>query len=172
VLVDVRSGRAVRETTLPDDDQVVSVTWADQGDVVLVGTRAGELHVLRASDLRPAAPARLVTDGWVVDVRVSPTGALAATVGTDGELLLWDTTTWRPLGKRLTDGLDWGWVSFAADGSTVRTHHSAGQLVQWSTDPDAWVDAGCRVANRQLSPDEWAVVHGDRRWRPTCTSGS
>jgi WD40 repeat protein len=172
VLVDVRSGRAVRETTLPDGDPAVSVAWAGDGDVLLVGTRAGELHIRRVSDLGEAAPARLVTDGWVTDVQVSPTGDLAATVGTDGELLLWDTATWRPLGKRLTDGLGWGWASFAADGSSVRTQHSSGQLVQWSTDPDAWLAAACRVANRDLSRDEWALVHGDQPWRPTCTAGA
>ena len=55
----------------------------------------------------------VVTGGWVLDLATGPNGRFAASLGTDGDVLLWDAKTWRPMGKPLTDGLGWGWLHFS-----------------------------------------------------------
>ena len=53
-------------------------------------TYGGYLHVLSATDLQPLVPRRLTTGGWLVGLAVSPNGDHLASLGSDGDLLLWD----------------------------------------------------------------------------------
>jgi hypothetical protein len=61
-------------------------------------------------------------------------------------------------------------MSFALDGSTLTYGgglHSAIKVVD--LDPDAWIDAACRLAGRNLTADEWATHVGDLAGHhPTC----
>ncbi len=135
-------------------DEAVSMAWSTDGATVLVGGLEGRLHVLDAGTLGRRSPARIVSPGWVKDVAISPSGDLAASLGTDGDLVLWDTSTWQPLGRPVSDATAWGWLSYDEDTRVLHSWSETGQLLDVSTDLDAWSQAACVSANRELTDEE------------------
>ncbi len=99
---------------------------------------------------------------------MSPDGRMLASVGTDGDLTLWDTRTWRPFGQPVTDDRAWGWLTFSADSRQLTVFYEGGQAVTLSTDPGAWVTAACAAAGRNLTAEESAVILPGQPPRPTC----
>ena len=111
---------------------------------------------------------RLITGGWVPDVEVSPDGRIMASIGSDGDVTLWDTRTWRPYGQSVTETGNFGWLTYSADGRTLRVFFEEGGLVDISTEPGHWVDAACSAAGRNLTAEESAVILPGRPLTPTC----
>lgn len=100
---------------------------------------------------------------------MSPDGSVLASVGTDGDTTLWDTTTWRPYGQPVIDDRGWGWLTFSADSQRLKVFYGGErELVELSTNPAAWVTAACSAAGRNLSPEESAVILPGQPVRPTC----
>jgi DNA-binding SARP family transcriptional activator/WD40 repeat protein len=170
LFVDPASGRVMGEGSLPDRDAVSSVTWSADGRVLVVGEFTGQIRFLSADDLRPVAPARLIAAGWVADVEVSRNGRYLATLGTDGDLMLWDAATWTPYGKPLADDHGWGLMSFTGDSSRLRVLYEDHTMLDMSVVPGDWVAAACRAAGRDLTAEESAVVRPGEPMDSTCDS--
>ncbi|MFD1948119.1 BTAD domain-containing putative transcriptional regulator [Nocardioides aestuarii] len=176
VVVDADDLSVLAEQSLGSDqtDAPTTVAWSGDGRTLTVGTLGGQLHVLDSRRLAPVAPTRLAAAGFVVDQATSPDGALLATLGSDGDLKLWDTTTWQPLGLPLTEQGSWGVLAFTADGRRLRVLYEAGTpegdgtVQSVPVDRDLWLARACEVAGRQLTEDEWAVVRPGSPWRRTC----
>jgi hypothetical protein len=160
VLVDVASGTVTTRGKVPTPVQstLYGLAWSSDSTTIVVGTDSGWLHVLSAQDLGPVAPPRLITGGLVTDVEVSPDGRMLASVGTDGDVTLWDTRTWRPYGQPVTKAGRIGWLTYSADGRALRAFFEGGSMAEVSTDPADWVDAACAAAGRNLTPEESAVI--------------
>ena len=137
-------------------------------DTLTVGGWKGTLNVLAASDLSPVVPPRLVAPGWITDLVVSEDGRLAASADTDGQLRLYDTASWRPVGKAVLQREGWGWLSFAPGGRSLRGIFDAGGQVEVTTKTADWIRQACRLAARELTKDEWSDVHPGQPRRPTC----
>jgi DNA-binding SARP family transcriptional activator/WD40 repeat protein len=167
VLVSTSSGRELRRRTLPAGDGMLTGTWAD-ADTLVVGGWRGTLHVLRTSDLSHVAPPRLVAPGWITDLVTSRDGRLVASADTDGQLRLYDTASWRPLGKTVLKRQGWGWLSFAPDGRTLHGVFDGDGRVEMTMQPADWIRQACRLAARELTRDEWSDVHPGKPWRRTC----
>lgn len=170
VLIDLDGGQVVRRASVAsDDDQVVkAIAWTNDSRTLVVGADDGRLHVVSAATLEPMAPSRLITGGWVIDLEVSPDGRTLASMGSDGDIILWDTATWRPYGQPVTDDRAWGWLTFTEDGRGLRAFFEDGDLVQVSVEPSDWVAAACAAAGRNLTAEEAAVILPDRPLRPSC----
>ncbi|SOC53501.1 BTAD domain-containing putative transcriptional regulator [Ornithinimicrobium cerasi] len=173
-VVDSRTAEEVVAADLPWDDAPVSLSWSTDGRTVLVGSFGGRVHALDATTLVPRTPARIVSPGWVIDVAVSPAGDVAASLGTDGDLLLWDTVTWQPLGRPVSDETEWGWMGFDPERPVLHQWADSGTLVSVSVDLSSWVDTACRTANRELSEVERELYLRDRAGQPSaaCTDGA
>ena len=102
----------------------------------------------------------------MLDLQLSPDGRQLAVMGSDGDVTLYDTSTWRPYGKPVVDKLGWGFLSY--DDDVLRVYGEFGADVEISADPRSWVTAGCRAANTRLTPAESAVILPSEPLAPTC----
>jgi DNA-binding SARP family transcriptional activator/outer membrane protein assembly factor BamB len=172
VLVDVETGAEVVSRPLASRSATAQgatgMGWA--AGRLVVGGLDGRLLFLDGRSLAPVAPPREVSAGFVVDV-VEVDGVVA-TLGTDGDVRLWDPATWSPIGLPVTeenvpgflsghDGVLRAWFEGGSLGTT-------GRVRDLELDPAGWVARACAVAGRQLSDDEWDVIHPGRSWRETC----
>ena len=102
----------------------------------------------------------------MIDVEISDDGAVAATMGTDGDVLLWDARSWKPYGLPVLDHGQWGYLTF--EGDQLRVDHQEGTRSYVSIEPDQWVDAACQAANRDLTEEEFAVLFPGDDYHRTC----
>ena len=100
---------------------------------------------------------------WINDIRFSPDGTLVGSVSNDGELIVWNTATGRPLER--WDTTDTGGVGFSPDNhlayggsqdSMLRTWDRSGQdtYLQQTTqvaDSELFVEAGLSPDGRQVA---------------------
>lgn len=176
LVLDPRTGTVLVEGRLgsAETDMPTTAAWSRDGHTLAVGTLGGRLHFLSASDLSPVAAPRLAAAGFLIDQAMSPDGRLLATLGSDGEVRIWDTTSWAPFGLPLTEHGLWGLLSFSDDGEHLRVLYEAsgpglpGELRTLPMSTTAWVERACSVANRQLTRAEWAIVRPGSAWRRTC----
>jgi WD40 repeat protein len=145
-----------------------SAAWTTDGSTLVVGTTNGWFHVLDGSTLEAVAPRRLVTSGVLVDVEVSPDGTMAATIGPEGDVTLWDTGTWRPYGQPLFGDRSVGFLRFRSEEAVLEVRFSDQTVSRVAVDLRAWVAAACQAAARDLTADEWAVVRPGEEPRSTC----
>jgi DNA-binding SARP family transcriptional activator/WD40 repeat protein len=172
VLLDVETGAELASRPLASRSataqRATALGWA-AGQLV-VGGLDGRLLFLDGQTLGPVAPPREVSAGFVIDA-VEVDGVVA-TLGTDGDVRLWDPATWSPIGLPVTeenvpgflsghDGVLRAWFEGGSTGTTGRVRDLA-------LDPAGWVDRACAVAGRQLSEDEWDVIRPGQAWRETC----
>ena len=104
----------------------------------------------------------------MTDLETSPDGRILASIGSAGDVTLWDTATWRPYGQPLTDDGLWGWLTFTADSTGLRVFFEDHKVVEISIDPADWVDAACTAAGRNLTPEESAVILPGQTPGATC----
>jgi len=172
LLLDVDTGTEVASRRLASRSstaqRATALGWVS-GDLV-VGGLDGRLLFLDGSTLAPVAPPREVSAGFVIDIVEA--GDVAASLGTDGDVRLWDVGTWSPIGLPVTEENVPGFLSGSGgelrawfEGGSLGT---AGRARDLALDPDGWVSRACALAGRQLSEDEWDVIHPDREWRETC----
>lgn len=168
-LLDLATGELLGQAKFNADD-ASSVAFSADSTHLLVGTVGGYLHVLDTSDLQPVVPRRLTTGGLIIDLIASPDGHYLATLGSDGDLLLWDTNSWQPVGQPIDDDNGWGYLTFDPDGVTLRSIHQNGQIVSFTVDAAAWIKRACDIANRNLTTEEFTTLMPGMPPRTTCES--
>ena len=166
LLVDAATGEELRSTELEGSVVAGRLVFGADGETLVVGSQSGRLYFLDAGTLRRTHPDRVVTAGYVFDVQLSPDGSVMAVMGSDGDVTLFDTATWKPYGKPVVDNLGWGFLSFEED--RLRIYGEVGPDYEIDTDPDSWVEAACRVANTEFTAEESALILPGQPVRPTC----
>jgi WD40 repeat protein len=168
LLVDIASGRERARFELAERDQITSLAFSADGETLVAGQLTGDIRFLSSRTFDAVAPTRHVAAGFVLNVTVSPDGRFLASLGTDGDLLLWDTATWTPYGKPLSDNHGWGVLGFTADSRRLRVLYEDRTRLEMSVVPNEWVEQACQAANRDLTRAESTVVRPGEPLRPTC----
>ena len=110
------------------------------------------------------------TIGAPVIVSFAPEGNLLATSNFGGDgIEIWDGKGTERLGPKLS--FSKGGSSFALDFSPNGKSLIAVQsdrIVRWDMDLDSWQARACKIANRNLTADEWQRYMGDRPYHATC----
>ena len=170
IVSDLETREEVVSRAIEDaDEALLSAAWTPDSSSILLGSLSGRGHVLDAATLEPSVPTRLITGGFVIDVEISDDGAVAATIGTDGDVLLWDARSWTPYGLPVLDHGQWGYLTF--EGDQLRVDHQEGTTSYVSIDPEQWVAAACEAANRDLTEEEFAVLFPGDDYHRTCGDG-
>lgn len=120
-------------------------------------------------DVAARRPSETILGGYeslVSSIAFSPDGRrLAASGGYDG-VVLWDLATRTRIGRPLIEG-ETSALVFGRDGKSVIALGDK-KVVRWNLDEDAWRTAACRIANRALTPSEWAEAFPEEPYRKTC----
>ncbi|WP_404386559.1 winged helix-turn-helix domain-containing protein [Knoellia locipacati] len=173
VLVDTTTGKLLGRQELGSASATAgdgtAIAWA--GDNLVVAGLDGRLSFLDGVTLQALAPPREAAAGFVVDLVT--VGDTLVSLGSDGDLRLWDVATWEPVGLGLTKENAWGFLS-AGDGVVKAwfegpTEGSPGRLRTLPLSPSVWRERACSLVSRELSKDEWSVIHPGKEWRPTCS---
>jgi WD40 repeat protein len=77
----------------------------------------------------------------------------------DGTVVLWDVATRQPIGSALAGmGKIRGLAFYPKTGALATLGEK--RLLIWDLNEASWREAACRVANRNLTPEEWARLFG------------
>lgn len=127
-----------------------------------------------ASGLSVGDPLPLVS--WIdetLDAAFSPDGrtlALTESVDPDQRVHLLDVRS-RQSYDRVLIGHRNGVFSVAFNpegGVLASTGHYPTQILLWDVDPESWAERACRLANRNLTQEEWRRYFGEEAYRATC----
>jgi DNA-binding SARP family transcriptional activator/WD40 repeat protein len=172
LLVDPVTGEVLERGSLGSSSTTAqegtALAWV--GENLVVGGLDGRLSFLDGETLEPVAPPREAAAGFVIDLL--SVGPVLASLGSDGDVRLWDVRSWQPMGLPLTEEHSWGFLS-GVPGELTAWFEGAdggeGRVRRLPLSPRAWVERACSLVSRQLTEDEWAVIHPERQWRETCS---
>ena len=173
LLVDPHTGQVRTRGSLDSSSTTAkdgtALAWV--GEDLVVGGLDGRLNFLDGETLEPLAPPREAAAGFVIDLLAI--GPLLASLGSDGDVRLWDVATWQPVGLGLTEEHYWGFLSGRSEELAVwfeGAEGGEGRVRRLPLAPKAWVERACSLVSRQLTSDEWDLIHPDQEWRETCPS--
>jgi len=106
----------------------------------------------------------------VVSLGFARDGSLLVVVEVDGTVRLWDAARGEPVGTLWTGSgtapSSPPWYDESTDSIWVAT---SGKVLQFSLDPNRWVDRVCQLVSRELTADEWdRLVPGDVPQESAC----
>ncbi len=127
------------------------------------------------ASLKPLGPPLQDHEGPVTGVAFSPDGHNLASMSIDGTIKLWDVASRQPLCNIYNiHGFSGGTgIAFSADGQALLTWQAcwegvwkATNLKIWQISLESLLQRACRLANRNLTQEEWQRYLGDRALPP------
>jgi WD40 repeat protein len=106
--------------------------------------------------------------GSISAIAFDPAGELMATAGSGGDILLWDLGSGQALGRLRGPGGRIYDLAYSHDGEKLLAAGEDGILL-WEVSPTAWTRLACRVANRDLTEQEWRSFLPDEPYTRICS---
>jgi WD40 repeat protein len=164
---DVAAQQPAGEPIYAHTGGVLAVAVSPDGQ--LLATGGGDWFV-RLWYLATGEPAGEALSGHTDDVftlAFSPDGSTLASGGWDGTIRLWDVASGRAIGQGMVAGATANSIAFSPDGETLAS--DGRPITLWDLRRQAWTAAACRIANRDLTRDEWARYLGALDYQATCS---
>lgn len=175
-LWDVSEQTLISHLATEKDNRAASCsTYTLDGSRLIAGGGSG-LRIWETESYEVLAePATETTDPpRVQSFSLSPNGQMVASVLLHDQVMLWDGVT----GQKLTVPVDldmygdigtWGndKIAYRPDGTQVAVVGDFGLLL-WDMELEHWMDAACRMAGRNLTPEEWRTYLRERSYQKTC----
>ena len=162
-------GRRTLERTIHHRDPILSIRFSPDGKQIATGDLAGNVDFWDAATGRHVGHTLGGQNGLVLSVTYNPKGDEVITTSGDGRVRLWDLATGKVVGAPLPGAGTGGWGTFFPDGKQVIATFWSGIGIVWDVDPADWRAQACRVANRELTRDEWDDVVPERSYRRVCS---
>jgi WD40 repeat protein len=111
--------------------------------------------------------------GLVDCLAFSPDSSILATGGGAGDhtIILWDVAARKPIGPPLQGhGGNVKALAFSPDGSLLASASMDNSVILWDVSLSSWKNRACRMANCNLTREDWRQFMGGRPYRKTCPS--
>jgi WD40 repeat protein len=103
-------------------------------------------------------------------VAFSKDGNFLASGSTDNSIILWDTSTYQPLGEPLRGDFDSITnLVFNPTFPMLGSGSVNGDLILLNLDPASWVQKSCQRAGRNFTNSEWGLFFRGDQYRTTCS---
>ena len=146
--------------------QASAIDVAPDSRLIAVGTGDGKVLFLDARSGRQKRAIQ-VSAGHVIDIAFSPDGRLFTVASNDGTASIWDVESLKRVGNpfpphpgAVPD------VLFEPSGRLLLPYLSNAE--EWPTDLPTWERFACRVAGRDLTPQEWHALLPNRAYQHVC----
>jgi WD40 repeat protein len=112
-------------------------------------------------------------------VAFSSDNSTLVSAGQDGKIILWDVATLQPIGN-IANKIAIGSVALSSDDRNLAAMVCAEgrpntrdcnrfELRLWDISTASWIARACRIANRNLTKEEWNRYFGNEPYRETCS---
>ncbi|MFI6599483.1 WD40 repeat domain-containing serine/threonine-protein kinase [Nonomuraea sp. NPDC050536] len=170
-LVDLSTGHPVGPPLGPGGlrgrSELLAVT--SDGTTAAISDPLDQLAFWDARTGRRHGPSFRTGSGGSDDLLFTHRGDVAASLGRDRTVQLWDVTAPRELGAAVTGGQqDFLSAAFSPDGSILHTIDQTGVLMDIPIDPGRVADAVCARAGRTLTEAEWRRYLPDVDYADPC----
>jgi WD40 repeat protein len=164
---DVATQKPAGEPFFAHTDTVMAVAISPDGQLLASG---GGDWLIRLWEMETGEPVGEPLAGHtdaVIGLEFSPDGNILASGGWDGTIRLWDVAAGQSIGQGIDAGASIiSSVAFSPDGTTLATN--ADPITLWDMKIETWIERACRIANRNLTLEEWRHYLGEMSYHETC----
>ena len=156
---------------IPFGQEIWSLAFSPDGRILAVGGNEGKLQLWDMKTRLPLGGSIPGHTSRIRSIAFSPDGLFMVAAGFRRKAVIYDVATRQPLGDPLFPDSEYEGIAgaaFSPDGQTLLLVDRRQQFFLLAGGPAAWATRACKIANRNLTADEWTRYIGDQPYAKTC----